>query len=308
MTLQQLEYIVAVDKYKTFVLAAESCDVTQSTLSTLIQKLESELDVVIFDRNSRPVRPTLIGEKLIAQAKVVLYNVRQMEELVLTERKCEVGEIRLCITPTIAPYITPKLFKYLKDHHPDILIHASECLRDETIAKLQRAEIDVAIMSLPHPPDDLLEIPLYRENFYMYVSPKSPLFQQKEIDVQTMPREHLWGLKSNINLQLQAPQICDMELDHSSIYEASNIPTLMMIVDENGGFTTIPEMHLKLLRESYRENIRPIVNPKLYRNVSFFVRKDFVRERMLNILAEGIKTIIPQEMLNEHFLKYPIRL
>lgn len=86
MTLQQLEYIVAVDKYRSFVQAAESCGVTQSTLSTLIMKLENELDVVIFDRNSRPARPTEMGEKLINQAKVALYNVKQLEELVNVEK------------------------------------------------------------------------------------------------------------------------------------------------------------------------------------------------------------------------------
>ena len=90
MTLQQLEYIVAVDKCRSFVQAAESCGVTQSTLSTLVQKLESELDVVIFDRNSRPVRPTEMGEQLIRQAKVALYNVNQLDEMVQCENlRCE---------------------------------------------------------------------------------------------------------------------------------------------------------------------------------------------------------------------------
>ena len=93
MTLQQLEYIVAVDKFKSFVQAADACNVTQSTLSSLIQKLENELDIVIFDRKSRPIRTTDIGEQMVTQAKIALFNVRQMKEMVQSERLKNTGEI-----------------------------------------------------------------------------------------------------------------------------------------------------------------------------------------------------------------------
>lgn len=308
MTLQQLEYIVAVDKFKSFVQAADACNVTQSTLSSLIQKLENELDIVIFDRKSRPIRTTDIGEQMVTQAKIALFNVRQMKEMVQSERLKNTGEINICITPTIAPYITPRMFKYLKENYPKVKIRAHEFTRDEAIEKLKRAEVDVAILSLPRNDDDLLEIPLYKERFVMYVSPKSSLYNKSEIDMQSMPRDHLWGLKEEVNLQRQVPEICDLELEHSSVYEAGNIPTLMLIVDENGGFTTIPELHVNLLREEYQKNVRPLVNPELHRTVSIFVRKDYVRERMLNIIAESIKHIIPEYMLDEHIKKFTIKL
>lgn len=308
MTLQQLEYIVAVDKYRSFVQAAESCGVTQSTLSTLIMKLENELDVVIFDRNSRPARPTEMGEKLINQAKVALYNVKQLEELVNVEKKRSFGEIKIAICPTIAPYITPKLFKFLSITYPKINIRAREMTRTHTIYKLKRAEIDVAIMSYPSEDEDLLEIPLYKEKYVAYVSPMSSLYKEKEIDMESLPSSHLWGLKDEVSMQRQVSELCDLDYEHSSKYEAGGICTLMMIVDENGGYTSIPELHVNLLRESMRSHIRPIINPVPTRTVSMFVRKDFVRERMLNILAEGVKRVIPTEMIDEHLLKYPIRL
>ena len=72
MTLQQMEYIVALDKYRHFVLAAEACGVTQPTLSAMIQKLEEELDVKIFNRDRKNITPTRIGEKIIRQAQIVL--------------------------------------------------------------------------------------------------------------------------------------------------------------------------------------------------------------------------------------------
>ena len=114
MTLQQLEYIIAVDKYRHFVKAAESCNVTQSTLSMMIQKLEQELEISIFDRKSQPIAPTDIGERLIDQARVILYNAKQFKELAMTERQQESGKVVLGIIPTVAPYILPKLFNVLQ--------------------------------------------------------------------------------------------------------------------------------------------------------------------------------------------------
>ena len=113
MTLQQMEYIVAVDKYRHFAKAAESCGVSQSTLSSLVQKLETELDVAIFDRNSHPVKPTAVGEEIISRVKQVLFNAAQVKELVATRKGESVGNISLGIISTIAPYLLPKMFKYL---------------------------------------------------------------------------------------------------------------------------------------------------------------------------------------------------
>ena len=74
MNIQQLEYILAVDTYRHFAKAAEHCRVTQPTLSMMIQKLEDELGVKLFDRNIQPVCPTPAGRKVIDQARVVLYQ------------------------------------------------------------------------------------------------------------------------------------------------------------------------------------------------------------------------------------------
>ena len=103
MTLQQMEYIVAVDKYRHFAKAAESCGVSQSTLSSLVQKLEFELDVTIFDRNTHPVRPTAVGEEIINRAKTVLFNAAQVRELVAARKGESVGRVSLGITATVAP-------------------------------------------------------------------------------------------------------------------------------------------------------------------------------------------------------------
>ncbi|WP_302462817.1 LysR family transcriptional regulator [Phocaeicola plebeius] len=107
MTLQQMEYIVALDKYRHFVLAAEACGVTQPTLSAMIQKLEEELDVKIFNRDRKNITPTRIGEKIIRQAQIVLNETQCIKEVVADETDSMNGNLRIGILPTIAPYLVP---------------------------------------------------------------------------------------------------------------------------------------------------------------------------------------------------------
>lgn len=307
MTLQQLEYVLAVYENQHFIKAADACGVTQSTLSSMIKKLEEELDVVIFDRNSHPIVPTLAGKEIIRQANVVLFHSKQLQELALSERKKAIGNIKIGITPTIAPYIIPKLFFFI-DTIPEVDIQASEQDRDKIIHLLKTAQIDMGIMSLPGEVDDLLEIPLYRERFFAYVSPRDPLYQQSEINYSTMPRDRFWSLRHEVCFRSQITDSIDVESSRSSFYEAGNVSTLLHIINENTGFTAIPELHIPMLRSEHLCQIRPLVNPVPERQVSLFVRKDYVREGLLNIVADGIKGIIPPHMLDEHLVKYPIKL
>lgn len=307
MTLQQLEYVLAVAEYRHFVRAAEACGITQSTLSSIIKKLEEELDLTIFDRNSHPVKPTMAGEEIIKQARVVLFHAKQLQEQSMNERKRATGNVHLGITPTIAPYIIPKLFKYL-DTVPDVTIQAYEIRRSKIIAQLKSAELDMAIMSYPKDDDELLEIPLYKERLFAYVSPQDPLSEQDSIDSINMPEDRLWTLQHEICFQLQLSEFCDRESMRRSRYEAGSVASLLHIVNENGGFTVIPELHIPMLRDDHRCNLRPMVNPEPIRQVSLFIRKDYVREGLLNVIVDGIKTIIPPRMLNEHIAKFPVRL
>jgi LysR family hydrogen peroxide-inducible transcriptional activator len=308
MTLQQFEYIVAVDEHRHFVRAAESCGVTQSTLSSLIQKLESELDVVIFDRSCHPIEPTALGREIIAQARVVLYNASQMEELVSAHKELGVGNISLGVASTIAPFILPQLFRYMKHHHPDVVIHVEEARVETLKAKLQRAELDVAILAMPVAEDNLLEIPIFRERYVAYVSPDSDLYAHDVLDTQLLRADDIWVLGESYCPNIEQFPFCVRDISSVSIYAAGSIETLMRIVDENGGYTIVPELQLSLMDDAERRNIRELHNPVPGREVAFVVRRDFVRQRMLNILADALKTIIPEEMIDERLKKFAIKL
>ena len=308
MTLQQLEYIVAVDEHRHFVRAAESCGVTQSTLSSLIQKLETELDVVIFDRACHPIEPTALGREIIAQARVVLYNASQMEELVSTHKELSVGNISLGVASTIAPFILPRLFSYMQKNHPDVVLHVEEARVETLKAKLQRAELDVAILAMPVAEDNLLEIPIFRERYVAYVSSECDLYNSMELDTQTLRADDIWVLGESYCPNVEQFPFCVRDISSVSIYAAGSIETLMRIVDENGGYTIIPELQLQLMSDASRNNVRELYNPVPGREVAFVVRRDFVRQRMLNILADAIKSIIPDEMIDERLKKFAIKL
>lgn len=308
MTLQQLEYIVAVEKYRHFVKAAEVCGVTQPTLSSMIQKLEAELDLQIFDRNSHPVSPTTSGTNIIQQAKVILYHVSQLKEMVLSEKQMESGELRLGIIPTVAPYIIPGLFRVVHAKHPGVTLRVLEARTSVLEEKLERAEIDMALLSTPLKNDNLLEIPIYYEKFMAYVSPEDRLFKNDTIEMKILPTEDLWVLQEGHCLRNQVLSFCGCQSKNASVYETGSIATLVRIVDENGGYTVIPELHVALLSPEQKKCIRNIVEPEPVREISLVVRNDYVRERLLNIMAASIREIIPERMIDARLKKFAIKL
>ena len=308
MTLQQLEYVVALDKTRHFVRAAELCGVTQPTLSAMIQKLEDEMDCKIFDRSRQPIEPTETGKMIIRQAQVIIYQANQLKESVLNEKVSLTGTLNLAIIPTVAPYLLPQFIASFRNLYPDIELKVSELHTDTIIEKLRIAEIDMAILSTPLDDPKILEVPLYYEKFVAYISPKEPIYERTELSAEDMPLDKLWVLEEGHCLRNQVFNFCHEKKHHNSIYEAGSIDTLVKIVDINGGYTIIPELHVELLNEKQKLNLRDIVKPEATREISVVIRHDYVREGMLNAVAECLKLIIPTHMLDARLKKFAIHI
>lgn len=308
MTLQQMEYIVAVDKYRHFAKAAESCGISQSTLSSLVQKLEIELDVTIFDRNSHPVKPTVVGEEIISRAKLLLFNAAQVKELVATRKGESVGKVSLGITSTVAPYLLPKMLKYLSVNHPDIELHVEEARVSTLVSQLERGELDIALLATPLNNDELLEIPIYQERLMAYVSPDEPIYNALDLQTDRLPVESVWVLREGYCPNRGVFPFCNYRAEHQAVYEAGSVETLIKIVDENGGYAIIPELHVPLLRKCQQANVRVLTNPEPSREIAFVTHRNFVRERLLNILADAIRTVIPPAMINKRLKRFSITL
>lgn len=308
MTLQQMEYIVAVDKYRHFAKAAESCGIAQSTLSSMIQKLELELDVTIFDRNSHPVKPTAVGREILTRARKLLFNAAQVRELVAMRKGESIGAVSLGIVSTVAPYLLPKMLKFLSGNYPDIRVHVEEGRLSALVSQLERGDIDVALMATPGGNGELLEIPVYRERLLAYVAPGEPIYRQEVLRVGSLPAESVWMLREGYCPNNGVFPFCERRGSDQAVYEAGSVETLIKIVDENGGYAIIPELHVPLLKENQQRNVRALCDPEPTREIALVVHRNFVRERLLNVLAEAVKTIIPSAMVDERLKKFSIKL
>lgn len=308
MNIQQLEYIVALDKHRHFQRAAEACGVSQPTLSALIQKLEEELGLTLFDRKSHPISTTESGRAVVDQARVVLFHIAQLREMTRSEKELNSGIVRIGVIPTVAPYILPRLFKQMQQMFPQIELRAFELRTAVIIEQLRKAELDMAILATPLEQPDFLEIPLYYEKFAAYVSPTEELYGKEEIAAHEIPTEHLWVLKEGHCMRNQVFNFCQTQSAYSTSYEAGSIDTLIKIVDENGGYTVIPELHLPLLHEGQQAHVRQLSAPTPVREISLVIRQDYVRERLVNSVADAVKAIIPESMLDARLKKFAIKL
>lgn len=308
MNLQQLRYIMAIDRFRNFAKAADSCNISQPTLSAMLMKLEKELDVRIFERSNKMVTLTAVGEKILRQAQTVVMETDRITEIVREEKGALSDAFSLSVGPTIAPYLLPKFIKHYRESYPSVALSISEMKANFMLDALLRGELDAGIAIADNVRPGILEIPLYSERFYVYLAEscwrKLPVFKPENLE-----HENMWIMKEAQCLRDSAFSFCKMRSKGRHIYEAGSIETLIRIVDENGGYTIIPEMHLPFLTEQQRANVRKIEGDYLsLRRVSLYIKDDYVREMMLNTIVNVLKTFMPDGMLNEGIVKYGVKL
>lgn len=299
MNIQQLEYILAVDNFRHFAKAAEYCHVTQPTLSMMIQKLEDELEVKIFDRSTQPVSPTPAGRKIIEQARVVLHETAHIKEIVSEEVKSLKGAFRLAVLPTIAPYLIPRFFQQLTEKHTDLEIRILEMKTAETLVALQMGEIDAAIIANQPVETNLQGTTLFYEQFFAYVAPNEPIYKKELIKTADISDENLWLLDEGHCFRDQLMRFCQMEKVkiRQAAYQLGSLETFMRMVENDNGITFIPELAVSQLSEDQKKLVRPFAIPKPAREIVFVTRKDFIRHTIADLLIESVKSSVPKEML-----------
>lgn len=304
MTLTQLEHIIALDKYRHFGQAASACNITQSTLSISIQKLEQELEAEIFNRGTHPISVTEIGKEIIIQAKVVVVNAQILSEISLSKKNSASGKIMLGLIGSVSVYLLPKIHKFIRDNYPNVRIVAEEGSSQALCNKLALAEIDCGIMAGNMAVPQLLEIPLYKEELMVFVSEEEKDLHSKEvIHISDLHKDKLWRLHGS-----NSPGNRLFPIDNDeNINMVGTVETLVRVVEMNGGYTIIPDTHKPLMRQEFRNHIRAL-SPKSHREISLYIRKDFVSERLLNILVEAVKYAVPEKCSSNTLLNYPIKL
>ncbi|MEQ6121331.1 LysR substrate-binding domain-containing protein [Reichenbachiella sp. MALMAid0571] len=298
MTLVQLEYIVALDTYRHFALAAENCFVTQPTLSMQIQKLEDALGVTLFDREKHPVKPTLIGTKIIEQARNILNESKKIKEIIDDEKNEVSGNITIGVIPTLAPYVIPLFISSFVEKNPKINIQITEQVSDSLINMLKNDQIDIALIVTPVNDESLVAHPIFYEEFFVYTSHHHKMYAQGEIDPATLKTDGLWILNEGHCFRNQTLDICNVKEPNSFEsrvkYESGSLETLKKLVDRQGGFTLLPELVTFDLDKNDKTKLRKFQKPVPTREVSLLVKKSFLKQKIVKALhAEILKNLPP---------------
>lgn len=303
ITLTQLEYIVAVDTYRHFGRAAESCFITQPTLSMQIKKLEEDLEIIIFDRSKHPLIPTDVGQRIIEQARIALKQSEEINNIVKDHKNLVSGLIRIGIIPTMAPYLLPIFIGKYKRKYPNIFIKVVEETTANIVNLLHKDLIDVGILATPLKEDKINEKPIFYEEMLIYVSPSHKLYNQKKITVKDIATPEIWLLSDGHCFRDQVINLCSyMGTTESELpfhFEAGSLETLMNRVDREGGLTLIPELAKESMPESRLVNVRSFHNTKPLREVSLVYSRHFAKHKLINLLWREIKEAIPPGLQDE---------
>jgi LysR family hydrogen peroxide-inducible transcriptional activator len=298
MTLTQLEYIVALDSYRHFVLASEKCFVTQPTLSMQIQKLEEELGVKIFDRTKQPVIPTEIGTSIIAQARIVLRDAGVIRQLIAEQKDIMTGEIRIGIIPTIAPYLLPPLFKNIREKYPQVKLVAREIITEEIVLELKNNRLDCGIVVTPLKDSSIKEDILFYEELFVYVSKTNALYDKKYVLPTEIDPDQLWLLEEGHCFRSQILNLCELQ-KFSGLhfkYETGNIETLKRMVDKSDGITILPELAVMEFTKPQMKLVKRLKEPSPAREVSLVTHRDHLKTKLIKTLKEEILAIVPKAM------------
>lgn len=300
MTLVQLEYIIAVDTYKSFVLAAEKSFITQPTLSMQIQKLEASLGVKIFDRSKQPVLATKIGKQIIQQARIILTESKKLHEIISNTKEDVGGELRIGVIPTVAPYLLPKVLGNMMAKYPKLHLQIWEFTTNKIISQLKNGLLDCGILATPIAEDTLLSHPLYYESFVAYLNKESSLGIKKTVNANDLLSEKLWLLNEGHCMRNQVLNLCQrrnqLNPDHQLEYNTGSIETLKRMVDINGGATILPQLSIYEFSETELDQVRFFKSPEPSREISLITSRNFIKEKAVNLLKQEIIDSIPQHL------------
>lgn len=293
MNLQQLEYIVALDKHKSFSKAAEACYITQATLSTMVKRLEEELGLVIFDRKSSPIITTDCGQDILKEAKAVLYHSHRLKEISADIKGRIEGELKIGIIPTVASNLLHRILPVLITKYPALQLNVQEITTANIIRQLKSGELDAGIVSTPLHTDELEEDVLYYEKLMVYGKVKQS--NTKYLKTKDMAHEKMWLLEQGNCLTDQIINVCSLntkKVEANFHFNPNSFESLLNIVDSFQGLTLIPELFYADLSEERKANVRNFHTPYPVREISMVYHRPYAKRRLIDAISKEIKELV----------------
>jgi len=293
-SLRQLRYLVVLAEKLSFRQAAESLFVTQSTLSAGIKELETTLDVQLFERDSRTVRLTPIGEQVTGRARELLARTQDLVEFVRRSSEPLSGPFTLGVIPTIAPYLLPAVLPGLRKAYPALELFLREDQTERLIDRLRAGAIDAALMALPWDTGEFTVRELFEDEFWLVAREDDPIVRDETVAVRGLDLGRLVLLEEGHCLRDHAISVCGKRaIGMSPAIEATSLATLIQMVDGGLGITLLPEMTLKsgILRGT-KLVARPFSTQVPSRTIALITRPTSAREDDFQRLADYIEDAV----------------
>lgn len=296
MTITQLEYIIALADYQNFSKAADFCCVSQPSLSMQIQKLEEELNVVIFNRKAKPICPTPQGEEILLTARRILVDSKSILSLSKGWSSEVAGSVSIGVIPTIAPYLVPKFLSKFQKAFPQLSIRIAETTTENIKKELKAGKLDIGILVTPLN-EDFVEIPLYYEELFLY----SNAYDQEGRIENVVDPEKLWLLEEGHCLSNQVNSICNMQnrqhAESRIAYDTGSLETIVRLAEDGNGQTIIPQMLIPYLDSANQEKVFELPSPSPVREVSIVHTNQYTRKGIIHAFRKAIVAEIPVDWL-----------
>lgn len=292
MTLTEMRYIVALARERHFGKAAETCHVSQPTLSVALKKVEGQLGAALFERTASDVRITVLGERIVAQARRVLEEAVKLEEIAEATGDPLSGQLRVGIIYTIAPYLLPQLIPALNREAPKMPLFLKEDFTGNLIPALKAGELDVIVIALPFTEPGLVAQPVYDEPFRVVVPAAHPWAQRSEVGGDELDGQNLLLLGQGNCFRDQVLESCPSvntpeALEHS--LEGSSLETIRYMVASGAGVAVMPSSAADpLLEREPMVRVLPFAGIQPKRAVGLVWRVTFPRPQAIDAVRAAL--------------------
>ncbi len=289
--LRQLECFCAVARTGSFTKAADELGIAQPSLSEQIARLEQGLGAALFERLSRRIELTPLGEAILGKAQALLEDAAALPEHCERARKGVRGPLRAAAIPTILPYFLAPILKGFMERYPEVDLHVREGTTSELVEQILEGLLDVAILSLPVDHGGLVMKELFRDPLYLAVPEGHSLAAQKKVQLRRLSEERLLILKDGHCLRDETLAVCDQaRARFAGQFEADQFLTIFELIRGGFGVSIVPEM-----ARSLSQGCRLIeIEPKAYRRVGYVrLERRYVSkalEAFTGYLSESVET------------------